>query len=593
LLIAFVIFCALVTLTCSDVYWRDAGEFIIAGFYLDISHPAGYPTYGQLSNLIALMPLGPITWRIATFSALASFGCLVLAWHISRLLLIHESRFAPGAASALALVAPTILLSVPAFARQALSVEVYPLNCFFILLLFLLYYRFHLSSDIRFIYTAAFISGIALGNHVSSAAALGLALIILATHGSRILKILPQALMFGLFGFAIYAYLPARALSDLPLRSGYPITAERLWNLMSDARDRALRLPQQLEGVSTSGVNLPFEHLVKTAPGDLRKISGELGLAACLFGLAGAILLLTKNPRASLLFTGSGLLTWAFFNGWDPDPWLPLFSCVAVLSVFALGALPGALRMPCAFLLAFYGFWNISNTLPELQALSKFNLTRITAQDALRKAPRGAVYLTEASWFPFAYLHYVEGFRSDLSLVYQPRVLFPYYFEPIVIADSGSSGFSTTKLLANRSSEPALNNLGTLIQSIGARAPFTIEPSIVVNSFLKDVSQLRSDGTMVIEFNQSANFDSKYVDAQLTRYQRLASSIRAMPKSLADDTRNYMETVLVNDVALLQTLGEKSEALRLYQGVCLPAESSPCSPGAPMNIAAFRQLQAK
>src|SRR5712692_10930990 len=59
------------------IYWYDSPEFVTTAYTLDISHPAGSPTYSLGAKLLTFLPLGSIALRVNAFSALA--GALSVA----------------------------------------------------------------------------------------------------------------------------------------------------------------------------------------------------------------------------------------------------------------------------------------------------------------------------------------------------------------------------------------------------------------------------------------------------------------------------------------------------------------------------------
>src|SRR5262249_52822733 len=107
----------LVAVVPTSVYWRDASEFVILGFFLDVAHPAGFPLFSQLSNLFALLPLGRIAWRVTSFCCLiAVLDLVLLAWFSYQTL--KRIRALPDSANLLlSLLAPAILFSASSFAR--------------------------------------------------------------------------------------------------------------------------------------------------------------------------------------------------------------------------------------------------------------------------------------------------------------------------------------------------------------------------------------------------------------------------------------------------------------------------------------------
>lgn len=53
----------------SGLFWLDAGDFVTASALLGVPHPTGFPLYTLLGKLAALVPFGPIAFRLSLLSA--------------------------------------------------------------------------------------------------------------------------------------------------------------------------------------------------------------------------------------------------------------------------------------------------------------------------------------------------------------------------------------------------------------------------------------------------------------------------------------------------------------------------------------------
>ena len=109
---------------------EDSGLFISVAHEPGIAHPPGYPLYTMLAHLFTWIPLGSIAERVHALSAIAGISSCILLFQISREL---------KADSLSALVAASCLGVSSSFWYQAITAEVYTLNTFFFLLLFLLF----------------------------------------------------------------------------------------------------------------------------------------------------------------------------------------------------------------------------------------------------------------------------------------------------------------------------------------------------------------------------------------------------------------------------------------------------------------------
>ena len=595
LAIATLFWCGAVFFASTSLYWRDSGEFILSAFYLDISHPAGFPLYGQLANLLALFPGGPIAWRVNLFSGVISAINLILIWTLAFKLLSNEFSIQKIKVHILSSIAPCLLIGSNAFLKQAVTTEVYPLNTLFYLLLFLAYYEYLRSKDLRYVLFAAFISGISLGNHISLGGPILLALIFLSIDIKQLKAAIVPSILLGMFGLGIYGYLPQRASANTPLATGYPNSITRAINSMTDARDRNLKNHGGSEGGDVA-FSLPFARAAANAVGDSKKLFDEMNLVFVLIGILGAGALIKKNWRAGTLLLLSALSIWAFFNGWDPDPWGPLFAAIAIFASIGC-ALPlemlgeincSKLRhaLSVSLVLIVCMFFSIRNIrLADLNKLSQFVLPEVTARNLITKVPHGGAIITENSWFLLAYVKFIEGFREDVTIFYQPRLLFPYFFEPIDLVDSNGIKFTTSTSLNTESSEPNMSTLADLINYLSTRGALYIEPNISINSFLKQVAILRGDGAVELSYGKQAQVFDSYVTTRLLTLTPNIAVASQTDGEITTDSQNYLEGILVNESDLLVQMGKPELALTMYEQGC-----ANCSKTALKNIELIKEL---
>ena len=214
---------------CPSIYWRDAGEFVLTGLFRDIPHQPGSPLYGTTSTFFSLFP-GPLAWRINLFSVLCgSLFCFQLSLFILRLFPKHRSLC----------LLPLLCLSSNGFIRQLCTAEVYLLYALINLLLAHLIVSFFSSRDCRYLYAFGFVSGIGIGSHI--ALIISSSLLFLVTIPRTNIKSSIITFLFGLFGLAIFAYLPLRAAQNPPLNSGTIESPSTFLNFVTNARDRELR----------------------------------------------------------------------------------------------------------------------------------------------------------------------------------------------------------------------------------------------------------------------------------------------------------------------------------------------------------------
>ena len=224
-----------------DNYGTDGGDLIAAAYNLGVPHPTGYPLYTLLAWLFTRLPIGVVAYRVNLLSALCAAGTVLLFCRLAQHLLPATDPDGTGplpawllpVATALTLAFSTLLWS------QAVISEVYALLVFLATLLLWLLQRWrwgcrqggrHGAPD-RYLYLAALVLGLGLGNHVTLIFAAPAALVLLWPQRRRWLRprVLLAALALFLLGLSIYAYLPLAARHRPPVNWGNPQTWRGFW----------------------------------------------------------------------------------------------------------------------------------------------------------------------------------------------------------------------------------------------------------------------------------------------------------------------------------------------------------------------------
>src|SRR5215471_5269945 len=274
----FVVALLLYTLTLAPtVTLVDSGELILAAWGMGIAHPPGFPLWVMLAHLASLLPFGNVAVRINFSSAFfAALACATLALVIAELIITassspkprrpskaaHQSRKSEDSTGRRSLMfAPAVGAGLlMAFSRTlwfyATITEVYALNTLLILVVFFLMLRWRrriladrrasgaaadagkITSTITvhdpFLYAAAFVFGLALGDHhVTVALTLpAVAVIVYRTEGLRFFtsrRLLYAAVISIAALVAVYAYLPFAAARSPVINWGHPRSLQEIW----------------------------------------------------------------------------------------------------------------------------------------------------------------------------------------------------------------------------------------------------------------------------------------------------------------------------------------------------------------------------
>lgn len=227
-------------------YWLDSSELAAAGFGLGVAHPPGHPLWAMLAKALALVPIGPVAFRINMLSALGGAASCGLTAAIA-LRLVRARHPDARMASALAAAGALLLGASSAMWLQSVRAEVYTPHTAAMLLVLWLGVRWGLANEEGDSERWRGPAPIALASLV-----LGLSL---ASHHYLVLFVLPALLLLLLTdprgralvrsrrawllvapaaaGLLAYAYLPVRAAQDPAVCWVGPTTFGRFWDVVS------------------------------------------------------------------------------------------------------------------------------------------------------------------------------------------------------------------------------------------------------------------------------------------------------------------------------------------------------------------------
>jgi uncharacterized membrane-anchored protein YitT (DUF2179 family) len=182
-----------------SVTLEDGGELAVAGDWLGVPHPPGYPSWTMLAWLFARIfsfvtfrgqpnPTWGIAFLSAFFGALASGLAALLVCrsgrdllHLSQSISHNMSTKMEDAICAVAGVSSSLLFAfTPIMWSQSVIVEAYSLNAYFLIQVMLLIYMWMVCKKDRYLYLSALVFGIGLTNYqVLLLAALALAIVVM------------------------------------------------------------------------------------------------------------------------------------------------------------------------------------------------------------------------------------------------------------------------------------------------------------------------------------------------------------------------------------------------------------------------------
>lgn len=397
--------------------YRDSGELITSSYTLSVAHSPGYPLYMvlgkffiSLGNWFGFNP----AWCLNMFSGVAgAVGVLLLVFMVYILIGNIGACIFSG------------LLAGFAYINWYLAVvsEMYSLNL--ALAVFLLY----LIVKSKFV-LFGFISGLALGNHLTSVFVIIPMLIYVFISGNYRKIIWKSVLLYFIIGCSVYLYLPIRAQAQPFINWGEPSNLSALWNVISRAAyGRTLDLVSR--EVTLSQVFFP--HLLIFARSLARDLTpAGLGLA-CLGVIWGikSYRMRTYSLMLILIF----ILTGPFFLFLAKMPTNPHAVAIVevgymlptvVLSIFAGLGLFFIIENVNSKILKYgiYTFaaailiWGAMKTYPKVN-MSKNFFAEDYALNILNSVERNAVVIMrrDHTMFSLWYKRDVEGVRKDIRVI--------------------------------------------------------------------------------------------------------------------------------------------------------------------------------
>jgi hypothetical protein len=424
----------------------EEGTFVAAARSLGVPHPPGAPITSLMSAFAALLPIGPLSFRVSVASAV--FASLNLGLFARALFFTlrgvgvgtRERDAVP--VSLLALAASWFVAQTPAFFAQATRPNVFAVQFAIAFLVIEALVRFELSEptdDRRTLYTAAFVQGLAFANHHV------FALLLLAAGAPTLGRVFARRGFLGLMGhvaapiigFSAWVYVPIRGGLHPAINIGEASRLTRtFWVLNADPWWGPSELPRP-ETLSQLSQGLSAQRTVAM----LVVLLALLGLALAArapsqrrFALLWLITLLV--PLASI--------AWILEPKLLLDAWGALVPCVFALVALAAagiglmaqlfrsgnalerGSRYGALALCAASLLLL------------VRHTDRRVLSQDQAPDALddlsrRNLPTRAVVLSRqlGTWFHHLGAEAEEQLRADVTLVPVGALGYPHMVESI------------------------------------------------------------------------------------------------------------------------------------------------------------------
>lgn len=193
----------------------DPGEFQTAAGVWGLTHPTGYPLYGLLIKVWALLPIGSIAYRVNLLAAVLAAGAVGLCYVTLHRLTRHRLASA---------VAALTLAFSPAFWSQAVIADKYALNMLLIVGLLAAASHYAQKPNSGRLNLLALAYGLSLTHHRTMVLfAPGLACLVLTADRTVWKKRRNwQALFYLALPLSLYAFLPLLRAWGEPLSNWWP-----------------------------------------------------------------------------------------------------------------------------------------------------------------------------------------------------------------------------------------------------------------------------------------------------------------------------------------------------------------------------------
>jgi tetratricopeptide (TPR) repeat protein len=403
----------------------------VTATYLDVAHPAGFPTYNLLAKILTWLPLGSLGFRVTIFSALCA-GLAIFALGMLARKIHFLDKVSPPSLIWLLAGLPWFIFYQGIWAASV-EVEVYSLNVLFVVTLLYCATCWFEGKGIIYLYFGGFIYGLACGNHGSLALYLPVLLLLTfwgqpknhekgVNHQSHY-RIFFLSIIF-LVAISVYLLLIVRSLTDsLPLDFGRTNNFENFWYHITDAKDRDV----QIKTISN------FQNFIFYLRHQLNNLTSPLIWLAIPFICWGLKYLWTRYQILSVALVLLMLINVGFFFYWIDgiSAFLPTATAGFLLLCIGLGqfgrwlrrlkvpfpvSASGAITVALVGL-AFLGQQRFS----ERESEAGFWATELFWHD-LAKLPPESLALFSDNWFFELALKNVYMVRPDVSSVFLPSL---------------------------------------------------------------------------------------------------------------------------------------------------------------------------
>lgn len=407
-----------------DIYSGDIGDLVTAAFVFGVPHPPGYPLLTMLGAAFSHLPfpITPVT-KVALVSVFSSMLALLLFFKFS----LRETK-----SFFIAILSASVLAFSYIFWFFSEIPEVFALNNLFTVALFYFAIQFYEKRNNKFLYISSFLVGLSLTNQHQIILIFPSIILLLLPSLKKFIKdwsILFKSASLFILGLLPYLYVPLAASRD-------PVVN---WNNPSNL-ENFLHLVLRQDYVTFSKGNLQFLERLPIFDVYFTSLLNNYSILIVLICICGFFFLL-KNKKIKL---ASFILAFLISG-----PLFIFYIMPVIIDADMLGVIERLYAQSFIIFIFFlpYGFLSIHNLIKrvipkkidpkifllvflivpiqmffynfEKNNLSNTNIGDNLGYDLLSSLPQNAIILLhgDSNTFNAWYVHYVLGFRPDVTLV--------------------------------------------------------------------------------------------------------------------------------------------------------------------------------
>lgn len=420
-----------------SVYGGDVGDLISAAYVFGVPHPPGYPLFTLLGFLVSrfnfLTPAFMVGLVPALFSAFGVFVFYLFSLNITKDRVIST-------------ISSLILGFSFLYWFYAEIAEVFALNNFFAISLFLFAFLVYKTQDKKYFFALSFLTGLSLTNHHTIVLIFPSLLILCLPFIRKNIKnvgAIIYSLLFVLLGFSIYLYVPIASSTNPPVN----------WDNVKDVDSFLHLLLRKDYGTFNAGIFTPpnLDQRVLILKNYFSTLVVQLTIPVVVVSLLGIIGLFKKNKVLLLSIVLAFVITGPVFIGYAGFPLQGSFFIgiyerfFSLSSIFILMLFPPGLLLISNFFRRFFKK-ELANVLvlsffliPLLLFYYNFPKTNLSnlyigdnlAHDLLSPLPKDAAILLSGDTMLFNswYYKYALNQRKDVQIINMYGIERDEYFD--------------------------------------------------------------------------------------------------------------------------------------------------------------------